>query len=112
MRIASSERFRRETAKIIQEQYERHEKIYTDGFKKDERVGYAVITPNRTYRRRVHQQSTIFSTKQEAIVKAIWLTEGTQRDKEIITKHTDGDQREQLHQNSENNKTKEDDGPK
>jgi hypothetical protein len=40
-----------------------------------------VITPNRTYRRRVHQKSTVFSTEQEAI----WLTEGTQRDKVIIT---------------------------
>jgi ribonuclease HI len=40
-----------------------------------------VITPNRTYRRRVHQKSTVFSTEQEAI----WLTEGTQRNKVIIT---------------------------
>jgi hypothetical protein len=47
---------RREAARIIQEKYERHEKIYTDGSKKDERAGYAVITPNRIYRRRVHQQ--------------------------------------------------------
>jgi hypothetical protein len=63
----------------------RHEKIYTNGSKKDERAGYAVITPNRTYKRRVHQQNTVFSTEQEAIIKAIWLTEGTQRDKVIIT---------------------------
>jgi ribonuclease HI len=44
-----------------------------------------VSTPNRTYRRRVHQKSTVFSTVQEVIIKAIWLTEGTQRDKVIIT---------------------------
>jgi ribonuclease HI len=44
-----------------------------------------VITPNRTYRKRVQQQITVFSTEQEAIIKAIWLTEGTQRDKVIIT---------------------------
>jgi hypothetical protein len=43
-----------------------------------------VITPNRTYKRRVHQQSTVHSTEQEAIIKAIWLTEGIQRDKVII----------------------------
>jgi ribonuclease HI len=43
-----------------------------------------VITPNRTYRRRVHQQNTVFSTEQEAIIKAIWLTKRTQRDKVII----------------------------
>jgi ribonuclease HI len=82
---SGSERFRKEAAKIIQEKYERHQKIYTDGSKKDEREGYAVITPNRTDRKRVHQQSTVFSTEQEAIIKAIWLTEGTQRDKVIIT---------------------------
>jgi hypothetical protein len=81
---SESERLRREAAKIIQENYERHEKKYTDGSKKDERAGYAVMTPNRTYRRRVHQQSTVFSTEQEAIIKAIWLTEGAQRDKLII----------------------------
>jgi hypothetical protein len=44
-----------------------------------------MITPNRTYRKRVHQQSTVFSTVQEAIIEAIWLMEGTQRDKVIIT---------------------------
>jgi hypothetical protein len=37
--------------------------------------------------------------------KAIWLTEGTQRDNVIITY-----QREQSHQKSENDKTKGDDG--
>jgi ribonuclease HI len=65
--------------------YERHVKIYTDGSKKDERAGYAVITTIRTYRRRVHQQINVFSTEQEAIIKAIWLMKGTQRDKVIIT---------------------------
>jgi hypothetical protein len=75
---SGSERFRREAAKIIQEKYERHVKTYADGSKKDERAGYAVITLNRNYRRRVQQQSTVFST-------AIWLTEGAQRDKVIIT---------------------------
>jgi hypothetical protein len=43
---SGTERFRREAVKIIQEKYERHEKIYTDGSKKDERAGYAGITPN------------------------------------------------------------------
>jgi archaellum biogenesis ATPase FlaH len=48
-------------------------------------IFFLVITPNRTYRRREHQQSTVFSTEQEAIIKEIWLTEETQRDKVIIT---------------------------
>jgi hypothetical protein len=59
-----------EAAKILQKKkYETHEKIYTNGSKKDE----------------VHQHSTVFSTEQEVIIKAIWLTAGTQRDKVIIT---------------------------
>jgi hypothetical protein len=35
--------------KILQEKYETHVKIYTDGSKKDERAGYAVITPEGEY---------------------------------------------------------------
>jgi ribonuclease HI len=82
---AGNERYRREAARIIQEKYETHEKIYTDGSKKDDRAGYAVITQNLTYRRRVHEQNTVNSTEQEAIIKAISMTEGTQHDKVIIT---------------------------
>jgi hypothetical protein len=66
---SGSERFRREAAKIIQEKHEKHQKIYTDGSKKDEKAGYAVITTNRTYIRRVHQQSTVFSTEEEQSLK-------------------------------------------
>jgi hypothetical protein len=66
---AGSERYSREAAKIIREKYESHEKIYTNGSKKNERAGYAVITPNRTYRRRVHQQNIVFGTEQEPIKK-------------------------------------------
>jgi hypothetical protein len=36
---SGSKKFRREAAKILQEKYERHVKIYTDGSKKDERAG-------------------------------------------------------------------------
>jgi hypothetical protein len=32
-----------ETARILEERYKHHTKIYTDGSKKEERVGYAVI---------------------------------------------------------------------
>jgi hypothetical protein len=38
----------REAAKILQGKYERHVKIYTNGSKKDERAGYAVIRPSTT----------------------------------------------------------------
>jgi hypothetical protein len=73
-------------------------------------------TPNRTYRRRVEQQNTVFITDQEAIIKAIWLTDGTQRDKVIITDSlstlTAINGNNYIHQKSEKDKTKGDDGPK
>jgi ribonuclease HI len=82
---AGSERYRREATRIIAEKYEGHQKIYTDGSKRDDKAGYAVSTPNCTYRRRVYQQNTVFSTEQEAITKAISVTESTKGDKVIST---------------------------
>jgi hypothetical protein len=35
----SNERFRKETARILEERYKHHTKIYMDGSKKEERVG-------------------------------------------------------------------------
>jgi hypothetical protein len=59
---SGSENYRREAAKIIQEKYERHEKIYTDGSKKDERAGYAVTKPHlqkeSTSTKHRHQHTT------------------------------------------------------
>jgi hypothetical protein len=43
---SSNIRFRAETAKILEEKYNEHIKIYRDGSKKDEKVGCAVITPD------------------------------------------------------------------
>jgi hypothetical protein len=40
---ASGERFRQETARILENKYKHHIKIYTDGSKKEDRVGYSVI---------------------------------------------------------------------
>jgi hypothetical protein len=42
-RGASNERFRKETARILEEKYKHHTKIYTDDSKKEKTVGYAVI---------------------------------------------------------------------
>jgi hypothetical protein len=40
-------RFHAKTAQILQEKYNEHIKIYTDGSKKHEKVGCAVITPEK-----------------------------------------------------------------
>jgi hypothetical protein len=42
-RGASNERFRKETARILEDRYKHHTKIYTDGSKKEERVCYALV---------------------------------------------------------------------
>jgi hypothetical protein len=48
---SSSIRFRAETAKILEEKYNEHIKIFTDGFKKDEKVRCGVITPDQKFRK-------------------------------------------------------------
>jgi hypothetical protein len=42
-RGGSTERLCKETARIVDERYKHHIKIYTDGSKIEEKVGYAVI---------------------------------------------------------------------
>jgi hypothetical protein len=42
-RGASDERFRQNTARILENKYKHHIKVYTDGSKKEDRVGYSVI---------------------------------------------------------------------
>jgi hypothetical protein len=62
----SSIRFLAETAKILEEKYNEHIKIYTNGSKKDEKAGCAVITPDQKFRKRLKPQSTVYSDEQEA----------------------------------------------
>jgi hypothetical protein len=52
-----------------------HIKIDTDGSKKDGEVECAVITPESKIRTRLQPQNTIFSKKQEAIMKVIQVSE-------------------------------------
>jgi hypothetical protein len=57
--------------KILQEQLNT---TTTQGFtptKKEEKVGYAVVIDQQSTRRRIRDQSSIFSTKKEAIIDAI-----------------------------------------
>jgi hypothetical protein len=42
-RGASDERFRQETARILENKYKHHIKVYTDGSEEEDRVGYSVI---------------------------------------------------------------------
>jgi hypothetical protein len=60
---ASNERFQAETFRILNEKYEHHSTIYTDGLKKDEKVGYAVVLSQNTIRRRQFPQNSIYSSE-------------------------------------------------
>jgi hypothetical protein len=66
-----------ETAKILEEKYNEYIKIYTDGSKKNEKVGSAVITSNEKLRKRLKPQKMVDSAEQEAIIKAIFVTQRT-----------------------------------
>jgi hypothetical protein len=48
-----------------------HTRIYTEGSKKEEKVGYVVVTDQQSTRRRIRDQSSLISAEQEAIIGAI-----------------------------------------
>jgi flagellar motor protein MotB len=66
-----NEIFRAEFQELVNEKYNDHTRIYTDGSKKEENVGYAVVTDQQSTRRSIRDQSSMFSTEQEAIIGAI-----------------------------------------
>jgi hypothetical protein len=85
-RGASNERFQAETFRILNNKYEHHSKIYTDGSKKDEKVGYAsVVLSENTIKRRQFPQNSIYSAEQSAIINAIYSTASYNRKRVIIT---------------------------
>jgi prolyl-tRNA synthetase len=55
----------------LNEKYNDHTRIYTDGSKKEEKEGYVVLTDQQSRQRRIRDQSSIFSMEQEAIIDAI-----------------------------------------
>jgi hypothetical protein len=73
-RSASNDSTQTETFRILNEKYEHYSKIYTDGSKKDEKVGYAVVISENTIIRRQFPQNSIYSAEQSAIIKAIYST--------------------------------------
>jgi type I restriction-modification system DNA methylase subunit len=82
---SSSNRFCAETAQILEEKYNEHIKIYTDCFKKDEKVECAVISPDQKFRKRLKPQKKVYSAEQEAIIKAIYVFQRTGERRVIIT---------------------------
>jgi ribonuclease HI len=62
-----------------------HSKIYTDGSKKDEKVGYAVVLIESTIKRRQFSQNSIYSAEHSAIINAIYSTASYNQKPVIIT---------------------------
>jgi ribonuclease HI len=56
---------------LVNEKYNDHTRIHTDGSKKEEKVGHAVVTDQQSTRRRIREQSSILSAEQEPIIGAI-----------------------------------------
>jgi hypothetical protein len=48
-------------------------KIYTDGSKKDKKVGCGVITPDQKFGIRLKSPNTVYGATQEAIIKVIYV---------------------------------------
>jgi hypothetical protein len=65
-RGSNNRRFQAETTRLLDEKYRLHIKAYTDGSKKEEKVGYAVVLPERTIKRRQLPQNSIYNVEQSA----------------------------------------------
>jgi hypothetical protein len=67
-----NEIFRAEFQELVNEKYNEHTRIYTDdGSKKEEKVGYAVVTDQESTQRKIRDQSSKLSAEQEAIIGAV-----------------------------------------
>jgi hypothetical protein len=66
-----NEIFRAEFQELENEKYNDHTRIYTAVSKKEEKLGYGVVTDQQSTHKRIRDQSSIFSAKQETIIDAI-----------------------------------------
>jgi hypothetical protein len=82
---SSSIRFSADIAKILEEKYNKLIRIYMDDSKKDEKVGCSMITPDQKFRKRLKPKNTVYSAEQEAIIKAIYVTQRTGERRVVIT---------------------------
>jgi hypothetical protein len=57
VRGSNNQRFRAETNRILKENYKRHTKIYKDGSKKEEEVGYAVVWEEQTIKKKINENA-------------------------------------------------------
>jgi hypothetical protein len=85
VRGSNNQHFQAKSSRILKEKYECHIKIYTNGSKKEEEVGYAVVREQKTIKRKKHQHNSIYSEKQLAIKNAIYNKKKKEGPKLMIT---------------------------
>jgi hypothetical protein len=68
---ASRERIQAEFTSLMTHKYGEHDRIYMDGLLMDDKVGFAFVTNNRTIKKRMRPQSSIYSAEQQAIITAL-----------------------------------------
>jgi ribonuclease HI len=81
----SRKRYRTETARTLAKDYGKHVKIYTDGSKMGDKVGYAIVKEEHTIKKRILLQNTEFSAEQCAIIGAIQSQKNSRHEIVIIT---------------------------
>jgi ribonuclease HI len=72
----SNERTQAEFLELIQNKYQEHLQIYTDGSLANGRTGCAAVLPNETIARRLTDITTVFNAEQQAIIEGIGQTKG------------------------------------
>jgi hypothetical protein len=81
----SSDCYRTETARTFDEDYGKQFKIYTDGLKMGDKVGYDIVKEEHTIKKRILPQNTVFSAEQSAIIGAIQSEKNSRHEIVIIT---------------------------
>jgi hypothetical protein len=69
---------------MLDEDYGKHVKIYTDGSKMRDTVGYVIVKEEHTIKKRILPQNTVFSAEQSGIIGAI-QSEKNRKHKIVIT---------------------------
>jgi ribonuclease HI len=72
-------------ARTLDEDYEKHVKIFTNGSKMGDKVGYAIVKEEHTINKRILPQNTVFSAEQSANIGVIQSERNNRHEIVIIT---------------------------
>jgi hypothetical protein len=80
----SSECYKTETARTVDEDYGKHVKIYTDGSKMGDKIGYVIVKKEHDQENNL-TSNTVYSVEQSAIIRAIQSEKNSRHKIVIIT---------------------------